>query len=79
MTENLNYAFVRVGQCLGREEKLDKEKGIVEWKSTEMGQVSMAACPFGSQSLYSLKQVLLFTALYLADHLYRYVSNVVLG
>ncbi|XP_075255477.1 uncharacterized protein LOC142348151 isoform X2 [Convolutriloba macropyga] len=44
-------------QCLGREEKLDKEKGIVEWKSTEMGQVSMAACPFGSQSLYSLKQV----------------------
>ncbi|XP_063727825.1 uncharacterized protein LOC134855275 isoform X2 [Symsagittifera roscoffensis] len=44
-------------QCLGKTEKLEKGKGIIEWKSTAMGQVSLAACPFGSQSLYSVQQL----------------------
>ena len=46
-----------LGQCLGKTEKLEKGKGIIEWKSTAMGQVSLAACPFGSQSLYSVQQL----------------------
>ena len=42
---------------MGTVEKLENSKGIIEWKTTEMGQMALAACPFGSRAIPSIKQL----------------------